>query len=287
MLDKQNESQYIKLLVAMRYYYNKAKLIHRVRVYGVFAAAIISGFLGKIFPSVTWLLVLSAVLSAGWLIIHRLVLMDLEKSYTKRAATIQEEFDTKLFGLSWHKSLVGSPIKPEQIAEANIRFKGERDKLKDWYVGLSSSEKWLNVLIAQRMNLAWDSNLRKRYAYLVLTLTILCGVVTILLSLQTPLLTYILSFLFPTLPILLHGFETFRDHLRRSKSCEQLGSEVLTTYNQNKEHISPDINQRCREYQDAIFHKRCDITLIPNRLYWLSRNQDDSLFKTVNEELSS
>lgn len=287
MINRQNEKEFQALLVAMRYYYNKAKTIHRIRVIGNIVIALFGVFMVSFFPQIKQLsLVFLPIVSFLWILISRLLLIEWEKKHTKIAATLQEEFDTSLFGIPWQKVLAGSRIDPENIIKADQKFKGDRSKLKDWYIGINAPNPSLNVLLAQRMNLVWDVRLRKRYAVLVGCMTLLYLLCTLFIGRNTNMVAYMLTLLIPSVSILIHGVETCRDHWRRAQSCEKIGREILATYTSKATNIDQDIVLCCREYQDFIFQKRCDTTLIPNGLYWLSRNNDDHTMKQVNEELS-
>lgn len=289
VINKQNEAKFINLLVAMRFYYDKAKVTRRWRVTGNILVALMAGYVVAFVPFLKENSYLFALIGLVWLIISRLFLTDREKSYAKIGATIQEEFDTTLFELPWNKTLVGSYVLPEIIKNATRKFNGDRKKLENWYIGLNAPTHMLNVLLAQRTNLVWDTILRKRYALIVAITTIVYFAITIVvgLSIAVDLRTYCLALLIPSASIILHGIETSRDHWRRYRSCEKSGVEILTLYSKISENHQLESLQSCREYQDFIFQKRCDNNLIPNKMYWLSRDKDDELIKTINEELST
>lgn len=280
---KQNEPESIELLSAMRHLYNKAKFIRIIRVAITVLLPIISVITLYLYPPSMQMMTL---ISAIWLILHRIFLQEIEKKNVKNAAKIQEEFDERVFQLNWNETLVGTRIEKEEIKELCQSFKGDKEKLKDWYPGLNASHHFLNVLIAQRTNVKWDINLRKFYTvllaiiiivYLVLIITI--GMVTNL-SLQT----FLLSFLVPSLPLLLHMAETLNSHKQRYQSLESIVSKLTKEINNFS---SEGVKTKCREFQDAIFIKRCDINTIPDKVYWIKRLTYDKLAKEVNETFSN
>ncbi|AZN40404.1 S-4TM family putative pore-forming effector [Paenibacillus albus] len=287
MLSKQNDSKHQALLVALRYYYDRAKMLHRYRVSGNILMALL-GLVMSMVPGVKPVSIyILPVIGFVWLLLSVILLQELEKKITRRAATIQEEFDTSLFELPWRDRLVGRKASPEQVAHASQRFKGDRSKLLDWYTGLNAPSHFLNVLLAQRSSLAWDVKLRKRYAILVGVLSLVYLITTITICWRSDLKTYILTMLIPSASILLHGITTCSEHWRRALSCEEVVQDLLELYRIKARNLERDILHECREFQDFIFLKRCDITLIPNKIYWLSRDNDDQVMKQINAELSN
>jgi SMODS-associating 4TM effector domain len=282
MLEQQNSPENLELLAAMRHLYNCAKRIRTIRVIVNIVLALAAVFYASTDPQAKeWL----ALIGLVWLFVTRF-LQEKEKNYTKTAATIQEEFDTNLFGIPWNRSLVGNKIPPEEIKKAAKRLKDNRNSLKNWYTGLNAPNKISNVLLAQRTNLIWDARRRKKYAFAVGFITATYFAFTIYLGWNTSIKAYLLTILIPSLPILLHGFDTCKAHWSRANRCEQVGEKVLATFESNLKAPDPNILQTCREYQDFIYQKRCDTALVPNWWYKIWREEDEDIMKTVNERLS-
>lgn len=57
----------------------------------------------------------------------------LESGYIEKGAKIQEKFDINLFNIRWNNVLVGNQISPEDIRDFSSEFKGDEEKLKNWY----------------------------------------------------------------------------------------------------------------------------------------------------------
>lgn len=282
MLKEQNSPENIELLAAMRHLYNIAKRIRTIRVTVSVVIAIAVVFFSATNIQAKESLVL---IGAIWLIITK-YMQAKEKGYTKTAATIQEEFDTNLFGISWNKSLVGNKIPPEEIKKAAARLKENHKSLEDWYTGLNAANKTSNILLAQRTNLTWDARRRMKYAYAVGFITVAYFAFSFYLGWSTSMKAYFLTILVPSLPILLHGIETCKDNWSRANKCQLVGEKVLATFESMEKVPDPNILQICREYQDSIYQKRCDITMVPNWWYRIWREEDEDIMKTVNERLS-
>lgn len=132
------EDQYsedsIRLLAASNREYSKAKCVMRLRVVASILIALCGPIATYLVPAVTNYL---AIAGGVWLLLSTVVLKRVQSALTKWAATIQEEFDTKLFDLPWNKMLIGDHESRELIRHADAKFKTERKVLSDWY-----SETW-------------------------------------------------------------------------------------------------------------------------------------------------
>lgn len=280
---KQNKPESIRLLAAMRHLYGISKHIRLIRIVITIIFPIISVICVNYFASAIPTI---AILSAIWLILNRTWILEIEKNIVQKAAKIQEEFDVALFQINWNDILVGEKVDPEYKIELNQKFKGDRDKLKDWYHGLKATSHFYNVLLAQRTSVVWDMNLRKFYGNLLLTVFSICLITFILIGfyLNASFQTLILSLIIPSLPLLLHLIETAVAHKKKSST---LGVLLAKITNEISITTSDDIKDRCRQFQDYIYLNRCDINTVPEKVYWIKRITYDRLSKEVNEEYSN
>lgn len=280
---KQDEPESTRLLAAMRYLYWISKQIRLIRVGLTILFPVISVICANYFsvaiPTI-------AVLSAVWLILNRTWVQEVEKSIVQNAAKIQEEFDVALFQINWNDTLVGQKLDPEYKMRLNRKFKGDRDKLKEWYQGLKATSHFSNVLLAQRTNIVWDMNLRKFYGNFLIVIFSLCLLLFIFIGfyLDLSFQSLILSLFIPSLPLLLHLVETAIAHKKRSYSLGAVSTKIT---NEISNSTSDNLNIRCRQFQDCIYLKRCDINTVPEKIYWLKRITYDKLSKEVNEEYSN
>lgn len=280
---KQNEPESIRLLAAMRYLYGLSKQIRLIRVGITILFPVISLICANYFA---FAIPTIAILSAVWLILNRTWVLELEKSIVQKAAKIQEEFDVNLFQINWNDTLVGEKLDPEYKLGLNQKFKGDSEKLKEWYQGLKATSHFSNVLLAQRTSVIWDMNLRKFYGNLLLTFFSLCLISFILIGfyLNVPFQTLILTLFIPSLPLLLHLVETAIAHKKKSYSLGVVSAKIT---NEISKYTFDNIKDRCRQFQDIIYLNRCDINTVPEKIYWLKRITYDRLSKEVNEEYSN
>lgn len=278
----QNLPESIRLLAAMRNLYGKAKRIRVFRVVLTILLPIISVVCMRFYPSTSEIF---ALISALWLIFNRILFQALEKKVVKNAAKIQEEFDTNLFQLKWNEILVGSKILIEDVIKLNEDFKGNKDKLKEWYRGLKASNHFANVLLAQRTNIVWDMKLRKFYRNLLIGILVIYFLILISIGYFSSFYfkDYIITFVVPSLSLILHLFETSKAHKERYKALESVLPKITNKLNSP---LDESIEITCRQFQDSIFLSRCDINTVPNIIYWIKKITYDKLAKSVNEEYS-
>ncbi|QPA61255.1 S-4TM family putative pore-forming effector [Lysinibacillus sphaericus] len=281
---KQNKSESLRLLAAMRVQYSRAKILRTLRVFVTVLLPIISVLSLKYFPNLKDEL---ALVAAIWLVINRLCIIEKEKSMVKEAAKIQEMFDVGLFQISWNNFLAGEYIQTERIKKLNIISKEKEENLIDWFPGLNSSDHYYNVLLAQRTSIIWDMDLRKIYSNILKWILIMYIIVLIWIPylLNLPFQTFIISLIVPSLPLILHLIETTNGHKQRYDALEKILTKVENNIS-NYSGTDESIKITCRSYQDIIFLNRCNVNMIPDKIYWVKRNLFDKIAKESNEEQS-
>lgn len=151
--ERQNTEESIQYLRAQRYAYKIAKQSYIARMILSVFWPIIAVIMYFIFENkfANWILIISS------LILVITFLMELyEKKYTKIGATIQEQFDTNVFGMKWNLALVGEKISEQQIYILAKKEKTDKSKLIDWYTGIDTNDEIQYTLKAQRTNTYWS-----------------------------------------------------------------------------------------------------------------------------------
>ncbi|WP_347841554.1 S-4TM family putative pore-forming effector [uncultured Draconibacterium sp.] len=116
----QNKADFIRLLKAQRVAYSIAKRCMSVEVI-ILLISIIFPILLIFFPDLVEQSLV--IILSGGLVILSVLLNNLMKNRTNVAAKIQEEFDTKLFNLTWNSLLCGSnAIDQETNAKENAKW---------------------------------------------------------------------------------------------------------------------------------------------------------------------
>lgn len=289
MLERQNLKENIQLLKAMRYCYNIAKLFFNIRIsgsIGISFVAIIFGLLTRYKIIAIDLSSFFTLLGSIWLLVY-FILGLYESRYIECGAKIQEEFDTNVFQLSWNEALIGERINPEDIVEYASKFKGDESSLMNWYGGLDSKRHYVNVLLSQRSNLMWALSLKRNYLLLILLLTVTYLVLTIIVGLliDVSLRDYMLVVFIPSVSIFVYCADTTSRLYNQIKVNNRLGEEIRVTCEKNWEIVNAELS---RKYQDAVYiYNRLNAVLIPEKLYWLRRDSDDTKMIEINKMISN
>jgi len=266
---RQNLDHNIDLLIAQRFYYSQAKKVRNFRITISIVFALASPFL--IFYIANWATIIGTV-GGIWALISYLLKKLFENSNVEKAAKIQEIFDVTLFDMGWNKVLVGEKISNEEINIAKRKFKGDTEKLKDWYSDVSEFPYPVDVLLCQRSNLVWDWRLKQKYAISIFVITLLYFVITIIICsiLELKISEYVLGLFLPALSGYFIAIDEGIDHFKASnkrKSLENKINELSELAITNKESLNMvDL----RQIQDCIFEFRKG-PMVADFFYWLFR----------------
>lgn len=282
ILKQQNDEENLIYLKARRYYYDKAKLIQRIRIFVALSLPALA-ILSSIFDlSINNLI---AIISSIWLVVV-FVAQESEKYFIKKGAKAQEYFDVKLFGLTWNNILIGTEPSQENIIKASEKA-NKNQNYNNWYSGLEAKEYEQNVLLAQRMSIVWASRSMCLYKWFVLTLVCIYFIITLIYSLAIDhkLQEYLIVILLPSLPIFIHSVRSFWNLLLLSRKYSEMGDKISEIF--KKEFINPPFDSlKLREIQNFVFIKRCETILVPNWFYNLTKINEEQTIKKVNEQLS-
>jgi len=276
---QQNLDHNIDLLIAQRYYYSQAKKFRNFRITISIAFALISPFI--IFYISDWVTIIGSI-GGAWALIGYLFKKLLENSNIEKAAKIQEEFDTSLFKINWNKLMVGEKISHEDIGYAKRKFKGDIEKLKNWYSDVLEFPYPIDVLLCQRSNLVWDWRLKRKYSIAIFIIALLYFIITIILSsiLDLKVSEYILGLFLPALSGYFIAIDEGIDHFKASRKRKNLENKL----NDLSEVALSDSNSLnlddLRQIQDCIFEFRKG-PMVADFFYWLFRDDFENNMKNA------
>ncbi|MEU3853088.1 S-4TM family putative pore-forming effector [Streptomyces sp. NPDC029554] len=225
------------------------------------------------------------IISFVWAVLSTLLLAPLVKQRSTEAARLQEHFDTYVFEMEWSER--GEKVDPERIREFSTRFKGDINKLSDYYADVSDFPSPVAVLLCQRSNVTWDMRLRQRWKNAVtssliiwLCLGILYGMLANVSTLNSMLRWYV-----PSLAIISLAWEIIHSQRQtiadRSAVKARLSSELEWSGRQLSASQQKALVKACRKIQDEIFAVRCKATRVPKFLYERYRDSDDNRMKAA------
>jgi hypothetical protein len=265
---KQNQLVYYKILKAQRISYRRAKIIRFIKYSLTLLLIVIAPIVFILSPDgITKIGIVGAV----WTLISFLVGY-IESWLVKRAATLQEIFDTELYDINWNDIFFGQKVIPHEYVNDIISKYSEselEEEFKNWYEGVEYIQSPLAILLCQRQNIVWDYKLRDIYAFIVLTFLVinfLAGLSIFALTGES-VLNYLLGLLLPSLSANILGIEEVIGHLNISKRKKELEKKIAQLIINAQNDINTLTNKVLREIQDVIFNERLKAPLIPDFIY--------------------
>lgn len=261
--------------------YNKAKRINNIIIVVSFFISIMS-LLNKLF---IWNKDdMIGIFSTLWIIIS-IFLKNIEDNIRKIAADIQEEFDTYVFDISKNKMIILPEISIEE------KYLGKSSKEELYYSNLYSEDKITNILICQRENIVYDKNMRKAYKCINLFFLIMYIILVYIIGVMNKftLEIFLISIIIPSINIIVYFIEKVLNLNGELELLSQADCLIKKSLYYNKENYS-DLELVCRQYQDFIYIKRRNWTIIPNYIYKinksLSKKDDEEIREYIKKELS-
>lgn len=283
----QNEDEALRILLAQRRLYSRAKVWSAVRGLGIGVVAIGSPIIAALYPTLE---VLLASVAAGWFVLNRLAFSRLERHYVERAATAQQQFDTSIFHMPSIRA-GGYRLMPEEIhrltGDQIARRRAYADEgLLNWYPIQVQLDGTKAIAIAQRANVAYSHALLNRSAAFWMSLLIIWFAVAICVALSNSFdsQTLLLVVVLPILPPLLDAIDEWL-HVRaaseeRRAMANQIEHAIETA---QAEPIRPE---QLLAWQAQLFTLRLEAPLVPNWLYRLLRPRTEDEMNVGAETLA-
>lgn len=270
--DSQNEDAQLRLLLSQRRLYSQAKIWSNIRIAGLGVVAIASPLIVAVWPGAA---TAAASVAAIWFAFSRLVFLPAERRDAMRAATIQEQFDIRIFAMP--SIAVRDPrVLPEEITrlagKRSIRKKAySSERLRDWYPINRSVDGRVAIAIAQRGNLAYTEALLRRSsnAWVIL----LSGWVVIALGVgvicRFSLVTFLLAIVLPIVSPYLDALDEWQRVRVAGKERRALALEMQQAILDDS--TTPITADLLLGWQAQLFALRRDAPLVPDWLYWALR----------------
>jgi hypothetical protein len=274
---EQNNPNLIELLKAQRIAYSQCK---RFQFFDV-----ISILIAIIFPLVALTKPESqnAINAFGVLWTISYLLTELyRKGKTTQGATIQEQFDTELYGLDWNKILCKSKINIDTIHTLSTKYKN--NDLQDWYSTKidNSLPKEIAVILCQRINFSWEINQRKKFVGFLAIITALYYLIYIVIGfIQNIGFFDLLILLSPSIPFLVFSVQnilSLKSHISsKNETLNYIDSE-LDNYKTSRN--VPHLDQ-LRQIQDTIFTERTVTEKVPDWFYKLNKSTNEKFIDNL------
>lgn len=281
----QNGAFALRLLIAQRRLYSRAKVWQGARWIGLLILGIGAPFVTLLMPTAA---VAIGAITGVWLFAGRTIIAWREARIMVRAAAIQEAFDQHLFAMP--ATIVRSERpEPEEIIllsgnDDDLQRVAKKENLFDWYPIDPSSDGSVSVAIAQRINASYTGRLIRTTVkvWAVVSLAWLIALVTWAALLEISLTNFLLGVLFPLLPAVLDVVEYVISTWKAAKDRTDLAATITRRLSPGEDKID---GQELLVWQERLFDLRRTTPQIPNWLYGLTRRRNEAAMHTAAHQL--
>lgn len=280
---RQNDEECLKCLVAQRHLSSMAKRWAYAPLFFIVVGLVLASWGNNIICS--WLVVVVSLL--GWLV--SLIGEYRVDAYKTKAASLRQYVDfyifQNVFAEEQMTKWIGLPLPSERSCEtAEITMADiERAKVRDWYSDYSELESYAAVLECQKSNLRWDAQLRFILALtFLLVLLVICGmdlfrIWDVPVKKALPALTWgagMLSFFAKAMVHLIVDLIHIHEIDERANDIERSLLE------------NAGVSNRLVDLQNKIYEHRVRRYLVPDWIYWKTRNRTQNREDAIARERS-
>lgn len=237
----------------------------------------------------------ATIVGALWALAYSTGLATWTGNELKRAATLQEMFDVRLFSIPWNTVIAPEPLRPQEVSALSKRFRGREDMVSDYYE-IPDLPRPYDVLACQQQNLGWGSRIRRRYCYSILVAV--CGWslagVTIGGLADLKVADVLLNWYVPSLGALMLGVDIFRaqrevadrrDHVLGILRARVAAAAAEARTQDSTPSAEDNLVPLARQVQDVLFLTRQDAPRVPDWFFLRFRANDRMDFRAAMDEL--
>jgi hypothetical protein len=279
---QQNTPYSLSLLAAQRQFYSEAKYWQAISIFLGVPLVILSSSLVAISPTLD---IYSGLWGVAVTLSDILFFSRLQKNNQKKAAIIQQMFDSEILEFSWEKLNCGNKIEPDIIITASNKFKLKNLEylaLCDWYSMIVEQLPMYSArIVCQRCNIKWDAALRHRYSTWIMATLCFLTISVFLISCVGELTTkkFFLAFVLPLIPAFSLGLRQYIDNKEAITQLNSLQEKIDVLTNEveakNKALTPKYFEGKSYEIQSQIYDNRRLSPLIFNWVYNLSKSKEE------------
>lgn len=284
--ERQNDPDALRLLIAQRRLYRKAKRWLGLRWIGMVVIGIAAPVVAVAWPTSA---VVAGAIAGSWLFIGRTLLLWAQGSMTARAASVQEQFDFYVFQMPDSANRSTLPTL-EEIADVagpddHISATAAQEKLIDWYPIDTKTSGAVAVAIAQRANASYTDGLLRTTAIVWAIATAGWTLALIVLSvvLDVSLSTFLLGVTLPVLPAFLDAVQYVNSVWRSAADRRALAQGIERRLSGDD---GPVEGQDLLVWQERLFELRRSAPEVPDFLYKLRRKVNERAMHAAAKQLS-
>ncbi|WP_407334679.1 S-4TM family putative pore-forming effector [Dietzia kunjamensis] len=287
MLAAQNATESLRLLVAQRALYSKSKRWMGLRWIGMAAIAILGPILSVFFPGTA---VVAGAVAGLWIFLGRTTLSLCERRQVDQAASLQELFDFRVFGMpNTGARSTTPPIEEINLLsgdDTELQQRVNSQKLRNWYPMDEEQDGLVSVAIAQRANASYADRLLRTTARVWTWIVVVWAAVIVSAGLvvEVALSDFILAMVLPLLPAFLDIWEYRRLIARAADDRRDLAAAIEQKLADGADNLQ---SQDLLVWQARLFDLRRDAPQVPDFIYWLKRKQNERAMKSAAHQISS
>lgn len=286
MLERQNEKKALKLLIAQRRLYSRAKRWLSLRWIGIIILGIAAPFVTVFWPN---LAIYVTAISGVWVALAGSVLPFLQKNLTLKAAAVQERFDFHVYGMpeSTQRSALPSweDIPVITGSDDSLMDVAKDQKLLDWYPIDKKDKPVLSIALSQRANASYSDRLIRSTAIVwgvgVTIWIILLVTVSAILNISLPL--FITGIALPVLPAIIEAIKYITGVWRSSISRRDLANTIEAQVKDTENTID---TQSLFVWQEGLYQLRTTAPDVPDFVYNLRRKVNEIAMHSAARQLS-
>lgn len=288
MIARQDEPRALRLLLAQRLIYNRAKRWSFLRWIGFSVIGLAAPVLTIIAPQ---LAVLVAGVAGIWIFLSRTWFAAREQTEAAKAAQVQELFDQFIFGMPEQVTRVPSASLEEISSivgdDQSVQKGVERQKLRGWYPFDRRLPGLEAIAIAQRSNAGYAERLLTVNANIWLGTAVLwaAAALTVGIVVRLTLPTFLLGVAFPLLPALLVVWDHHQANRRAGQLRRAMADDIeKSVRGQTERNLAPE---DLLLWQSRLYELRRSSPQIPNLVYRRRREQNERAMTAAAAELAA
>ncbi|MDH6180761.1 hypothetical protein M2152_000943 [Microbacteriaceae bacterium SG_E_30_P1] len=281
---RQNSDEALRLLLAQRRLYTRAKRWQGARWIGLLVLGVAAPFVSLLVPGSA---VAVGAVTGVWLFVGRTVFSTAEARTMTKAAALQEELDLFIFDMPETIERASRPsIEEVELLvydRKGLRSAAERELLLDWYDVDSAHPGAETIAIAQRANASYTDRLIRTAVTVWAVVTVVWLGVLITWSALGGLAfgLVLLGVLFPVLPAVLD----VADYLRSTWRAAQDRADLANTIESRLQDQEPIIGQELISWQTQLYDLRRTTPQVPDWLYKLTRGRNELAMHAASSRL--
>lgn len=285
MQARQNEDDALRLLIAQRRLYSKAKRWLGLRWFGMLIIGLGAPVISVIWPD---LAVVSGAIAGLWLFLGQSVLINAQSAGVTRAAAVQEKFDFYVFAMptSVDRSTLPSLEEIAAVAgpDSDLRRVATDDNLLDWYPIDANDPGILTVAISQRANASYSDRLLRTTAIVWTTVTVVWVIALIAASVavELSLSTFLVGIALPVLPSFL---DVVRYVLGIRRAARDRGDLTRSIEGRMRSTDGAIEGNDLLVWQESMYDLRRSTPLVPDAIYKVRRVVNERVMKTAAAQL--